>query len=277
MKISVVIPTRNRYDYVKLLVNDLQSQTLSDFETIVVDQSKEQQNLSYCKHIFIKSTGPCVSRNIGAAEAKGDILVFLDDDARVNSDFVEEITKPILNDKYDAVAGAVCDLEGNYLLEDEQFLKISNINFIKVITSNPNAPQSRASICMPAGCSAIKTSVFNSIGGFDESFDPTGAGEDREMSLRLFKKGFSVWYNAKAKLLHARAPEGGSRDVGSRTLMLDVHTYRMCKKHFSDELAQVLKQTIIQSYRKRLIASIFSMKLTRTRYLLLKRAKHLMK
>jgi GT2 family glycosyltransferase len=261
---------------VTLLVEDLNKQTVKSFEIIVIDQSDEQRSINNCTQIYTDSKGPCVSRNMGVAESKGDILVFLDDDARVNTDFIEEITRPIIKDRFDAVAGAVCDPEGNYLLENEQYLTSSNLNFIKVLTSNPNSSKSRISICLPAGCSAILTSVFKCIGGFDESYDPTGAGEDREMSLRLFKKGYSVWYNSKAKLLHARAPVGGSRDVGSRTLMLDVHTYKMCKKHFSDELADVLKENIIQTYRKKFILSIFNMKLTRSKYLLLQEIRQLM-
>lgn len=276
MKISVIIPTRNRFDYVKLLIEDLQKQTISNFEVIVVDQSDIKRPINNCIHIFSESKGPCVSRNIGVTYAKGEILVFLDDDARVNIDFIEEITSPIREGDFDASAGAICDLDGNYLLENEEYLTKKNLNFIKVITSNPNASKSRVSICVPAGCSAMLTKVFHKIGGFDESFDPTGAGEDREMSLRLFKGGFSVWYNAKAKLLHARAPVGGSRDVGSRTLMLDVHTYRMCKKHFSKELAQVLRRNIIYAYRQKFISSMFTLKLTRTNYLLLQEAKELM-
>ena len=277
MNLSIIIPTRNRFEYINLLIDDLQRQTVSGFEVIVVDQSDEQKPIDNCIHIFTDSIGPCISRNIGVAKAKGEILVFLDDDARVNPDFIEEITAPILEGKYDAVAGAICDFEGNYLLENQQFFMRNNINFIKVLTSNPNSPVSRISISFPGGCSAISKEVYTKLGGFDESYDPTGAGEDREMALKLYKNGYKIWYNANAKLLHAQAPEGGSRDVGSRTLMLDVHTYKMCKKHFSDKLADVLKETIIQAYRKKFISSLFTLKLTRSKYRLYKEVKQLMK
>lgn len=277
MKISVIIPTRNRYDYIKLLIEDIHKQTVSVFEVIVVDQSDEKRELSNCLHIFTETTGPCISRNIGVAQAKGEILVFLDDDARINPDFVEEITAPIVKREFDVVAGAVCDPKGNYVFEKEDYLTQKNINFIKVITSNPNASKSRISLCFPGGCSAILTEVFNKIGGFDESYDPTGAGEDREMSLRLYKQGFPIWYNANAKLLHERSPVGGSRDVGSRSLMLDVHTYKMCKNHFSDELAVVLRKNIIESYREKFLKSIFTFKMIRSKYRLLQEVKQLMK
>ncbi|MDW5290746.1 glycosyltransferase family 2 protein [Formosa sp. PL04] len=277
MKISVIIPTRNRFDYINLLINDLQNQTVSDFEVIVVDQSNIEKTINNCIYIYTETTGPCVSRNIGVAKAKGDILVFLDDDARVNPDFIEEITAPIIKDRFDAVAGAMCDLEGNYLLEKGDYLTRNNLNFIKVLTSNPNSSESRITLSFPGCCASILTKVFHEIGGFDETLDPTGAGEDREVAIKLYKKGYTTWYNSKAKLLHARAPVGGSRDVGSRTLMLDVHTYKMCKKHFSDELADVLKKNIIDVYHKKFIGSIFTLKLTRSRYRLLKELKQLMR
>lgn len=277
MNVSVIIPTRNRYDYLELLLNDLNKQSVSVFEILVIDQSDEKKKISGCIQICTDTIGPCVSRNLGVAKSRGDILVFLDDDARINNNFIKEITFPIVNRQFGAVAGAICDAQGNYLLNKNQYFTQNDINFIKVLTKNPNSSESRISICLPGGCSAILKSVFIEIGGFDEGFDPTGAGEDRDLSLRLYIKGFPVWYNAEAKLLHAQAPLGGSRDVGSRSLMLDVHTYKMCKKYFSKDLADTLKKNIIELYRNKFISSIFKMKYTRSKYLLYKELKRLMK
>lgn len=276
MKISVIIPTRNRLDFINLLIEDLQNQTVSDLELIVVDQSDIERRVENCIYIFTETKGPCISRNIGVAESKGDLLVFLDDDARINSDFIYELTSPIIEGRFDVVAGAICDLDGNYTSTKEKYLSRKNINFIKVLTSNPNSSESRISLSFPGGCSAVLKKVFIQVGGFDESFDPTGAGEDREMAIKLYKNGFSIFYNANAKLLHAQAPFGGSRDVGSRTLMLDVHSYKICKKHFSDVLADVLKENIIQLYRKKFIKSIFKFKYVRSNYFLWKEIKQLL-
>ena len=276
MDISVIIPTRNRHNYLLLLLEDLSKQTRLCFEIIVIDQSEIQRPIPNCTHIFSDTLGPCVSRNMGAKQAKGDILVFLDDDARINNNFIEEITNPILQGKFGAVSGAICDVEGNYLLSGSDFLQKKSSNFIKVLTSNPNSDTSRITLSFPAGCSAIRTEIFKKIEGFDETFDPTGAGEDREMAVKLFKKGYPIWYNPHAKLLHAQAMEGGSRDVGSRSLMLDVHTYIICKKHFSLELAAALRKSILLEYKINCINSLYSGKLIRTKYLLYKKVKRLM-
>ena len=99
------------------------------------------------------------------------------------------------------MAGAVCDLEGNYKRNDEDCLRAYGLNFIKVLTRNPDGPTSRISLSFPTGCAAILKSVFEKIKGFEENFDPTGAGEDRDVALKLYKHGYATWYNAKAKLL----------------------------------------------------------------------------
>ena len=57
--------------------------------------------------------------------------VFLDDDARIYPNFIEEMINPIVKDRFDAVSGAICDPEGNYLLSGNQFLTQNNSNFLK--------------------------------------------------------------------------------------------------------------------------------------------------
>ncbi|MDT0552267.1 glycosyltransferase family 2 protein [Urechidicola vernalis] len=263
--ISVIIPTRNRYDYIRLMLEDLKNQDVSNFEVIVVDQSDIPENIDGCAHFISKTLGPCVSRNIGAKEAKGEVLVFLDDDARIYPDFIREITNPIIHDRFDGVAGAVCDQEGNFKRKDSDMLKAYGINFIKVLTRNPDSPSSRITLSFPAGCSAIKKVVFENVNGFDESFDPTGAGEDRDMALKLYIQGYAIWYNSSAKLLHAEVPYGGAREIGERSMMLDAHTYRMCKKYFSTELAKSLRKNILKRYKDNLKNALLNFNKVRTK------------
>lgn len=277
MLISVIIPTRNRLGYINNLIYDLLNQDVLGIEIIVVDQSQNPTKIANCKHIVLDSTGPCISRNIGVKYAKGDILVFLDDDARIEPDFIKEITRPIISDNFHAVAGAICDVKGNYPRERSSYFISNSDNFIKVLTQNPDSTKSRVTMSLPGGCSAILKDVFLKIGGFDESFDPTGAGEDRDLALNLYSKGYSTWYNAKAKLYHIGANEGGSRDVGSRVLMLDIHSYLMSKKYFSSKISNTLKFVIIKKYRDLFYKAIIDKRLIRSKYQMYKKVKSLLK
>lgn len=275
--ISIIIPTRNRYSYIRLLLEDIHRQDLEwPYEVLVVDQSDHKESLIDCIHIPTSTLGPCVSRNMGVKAAKGDVLVFLDDDARIETDFIKEMVSPILEGRFMAVAGSNCDINGNYKADPEDYLTRKEVNFIKLFTSNPNHKESRISMALPGCCMAMKRSCLEAVGGFDESLDPTGAGEDRDLAIKFYKAGYAIWYNAKAKLFHDRHAKGGSKDVGSRNLMLDVHTYHICKKHFSKELAEGLKLVILDVYRRKFYKAIRKQRMIGTKYRMYQQAKKMM-
>ena len=92
MKISIITPVRNRATLFKETAHSVFSQTSSDWEWIVVDDSSDQENSdqieSVCgenkqAHFFKREGdlgGACVSRNQAVKKAQGDYLIFLDAD-----------------------------------------------------------------------------------------------------------------------------------------------------------------------------------------------------
>lgn len=217
MKISVIIATKNRLNYLFDLLEDLQLQNQKVDEVVISDQSDffikiDKQYTFNLVHFQNFGEGPCVSRNDAVNKASGDVLVFLDDDARIATDFIFEITNPIVNNQTFVCSGAVCDINGNFVNKkdknDHWFIKLTLI------------PDKKVKECFytPAGCTAILKSVFYKIGQFDTYFDPNGAGEDREFAMRLVKSGYQIYFNPNAKLLHIGAPSGGRRSNGNTTL-----------------------------------------------------------
>jgi len=99
-KISIIIPSYNSQNTLYLCLEALKKQTYKDFEVIIVDSSpnKEVDEVASGFHdiIFIKKTEriyPGMARNIGAENAKGDVLVFLDSDIILENDALEKIYK----------------------------------------------------------------------------------------------------------------------------------------------------------------------------------------
>ena len=86
--VSVIIPTYNRTDYLKITLNSVLSQTYKNIEIIVVDDGSEgDANKILCDSfsnvIYIKiknSGGPARPRNTGIKAAKGELIGFTDDD-----------------------------------------------------------------------------------------------------------------------------------------------------------------------------------------------------
>jgi len=91
-QLSVIIPTRNRADLLQAALQSLQSQTLpaEHYEVLVIDNGstdhtpavvetcqRSMANLRYC---FNPNPGLHVGRHHGLREARGDVLVYADDD-----------------------------------------------------------------------------------------------------------------------------------------------------------------------------------------------------
>lgn len=87
-KVSIVISTYNRPDYLRLTLESIAAQTFRDFEAIVVDDGsplKEAEKVcaefEFCTYIWIpNSGGPATPRNRGIESAKGEYIAFVDDD-----------------------------------------------------------------------------------------------------------------------------------------------------------------------------------------------------
>lgn len=103
MKVSVIIPTYNRYDSLRLTLESIINQNFSpnEFEVIVIHNGSTDETKEVCKHYssviknFIyhhdEMPGLLTGRHRGAFEAKGEILCFLDDDVNLASDWLKGI------------------------------------------------------------------------------------------------------------------------------------------------------------------------------------------
>ncbi len=223
---SVIIPSRNRKEYVLDLLSDLRNQTFQDFETIVVDQSDRYYFLTDCKYIQDTEVGPNRARKIGIENASADIIMFLDDDIRVNSDYIEQLVRPILNKETVVTAGSICDAQGNYKKTPVNPYYNKDL-FVYALFKNPNSPYHRHTLAFPYGCSAILKSVYNEIGGTDLYFDPHSSGDDYDVAFRLLIHGYTIKYIPEAKIMHLKAENGGRRGVFSKNGVSSLH-YNLC-------------------------------------------------
>jgi len=96
-QVSLIIPTYNRQEIVFQTLQYIKQQSISGFEVVLVDQTESNDsNLNNFKddgfkykYLKIKETGLPNARNVGAENAKGDILIFIDDDSIPDSDLIQ--------------------------------------------------------------------------------------------------------------------------------------------------------------------------------------------
>lgn len=259
--ISVIIPSRNRYPFVQDLLHDLSQQEIRADEIIIVDQSDKPYPDLTCRHLIDDNIGPCHAKNIGLEKCTGEIIIFLDDDIRIETGFIKTITTPIIEGRSNVVVGAILNAEGHYRNSSYPLWKQEGRDWLLSLTANPNDPGTHQTLSFPTGCSAIHRSVFEKIGGFDEFFDPDGAGEDREYGLRIFHAGFSLLYEGKACVRHLGAPSGGRRSsaTGYKYLnALEANSVYIVAKYFSWSVFDRFCNTWLRSIRHRPIVSVRS-------------------
>jgi glycosyltransferase involved in cell wall biosynthesis len=185
--VSVIIPTYNRADYLKLALKSVLEQTYKNIEVIVADDGSMDNtaevvadfNDPRVKYFYQRNTGlPAVTRNRGLREASGEYVAFLDSDdmwqpekleiqveyLRNQPDYHLAYSNAWIIDETDARKGLIMDLE--LFKEGEIFKYLVKYNFIPQLTV------------------LMKRKVFDEIGFFNE--DPTlRAVEDYEYWLRV--------------------------------------------------------------------------------------------
>src|SRR5713226_1412301 len=114
--ISVVIATRNRTDPLRVTLGTLCDQSLMPGEVWIVDSSDDSGTQQLVESLapdatfhlcYIRSEvrSAAHQRNLGADQAAGDLLVFIDDDVRLAPQFLEELVRPFDDDKDGCLAG----------------------------------------------------------------------------------------------------------------------------------------------------------------------------
>ena len=98
MRVSVVVPLYNKAAYIRRALDSIASQTFTGFEVIVVDDGSTDASAGIARDfpdprfrlIQQPNRGPGNARNRGLAEAKGELMAFLDADDEWLPNYLEE-------------------------------------------------------------------------------------------------------------------------------------------------------------------------------------------
>jgi len=164
--VSIIIPTHNSQKTIKSCINSLTNQSYprEKYEIIVVDDGSIDDTISHVKEAGVDSvliTEPCFqgkARNIGAKNAKGKFLVFIDSDCVAKEDWIKSIVSEL--QKLDAVTGPI-----------ENGNSKSNVAWAEYLIEfgGWGEHRKRSSIRFIPGCNqAYAKKAFEKTGGFTE-------------------------------------------------------------------------------------------------------------
>lgn len=207
---TVVIPT---YERVAVLLETLRALSKVRYprgrwEAVVVDDGSGHETLATISG-WIKEAGapvrllrqahrgPAAARNLGAREAAGDVLIFLDNDCLVPLEFIERHLHVLKTNPGSWVVGRLVHAQA---LRSTPFGRYRDDCWEAFHRSHPEGLVSKTA-GMTAANLALPAADFARLGGFDEGFSIASC-EDWDLAWRARAAGIRVLYDPCNVALH---------------------------------------------------------------------------
>jgi GT2 family glycosyltransferase len=242
-RISIIICTLNREgtlrNTLRSVVTLIQGRT--DAELIVVDQTRSHDQAT--ERCFAELAGSIHlhrvdfasltrARNHGTRHARGEIILFLDDDVEPSVNLIDEHLACYANPEVWGVGGCTL-LPGKGKLSKTD-LSPSELRSLDLERTNRFDLDWSRMISWAPGCNmSFRRDKLFAVGGFDEAFYGIAVGEEAELCYRVRQAGGMIQYAPEAALVHLVHPSGGCRDATANTertaQLLDNHYYYLSR------------------------------------------------
>lgn len=206
MNYSIVVPVFNRPDEVDELLESLCSQTLQDFEVIIVEDGSEKPCKDVCDkyagilalHYYTKeNSGPGQSRNYGVERAQGRYVIILDSDVVLPTDYLAATEQELRASA--AVAWGGPDAAHPSFTSVQKAISYSMTSFFT--TGGIRGGKRKLDKFFPRSFNmGIRRDVYQQLGGFSKM----RFGEDVDFSYRIVEAGYQPQLFPTAWVWHKR-------------------------------------------------------------------------
>ena len=206
MKYSVIVPVYNRPDEVDELLESLCSQTLRDFEVVIVEDGSQIPCKDVCDkyagildlHYSVKeNSGPGQSRNYGVERAQGEYVIIVDSDAVTPPGFLQAIDDELRRQPSDAWGGP--DAAHESFTDIQKAISYSMTSFFT--TGGIRGGKAKLDKFYPRSFNmGIRRDVYLQMGGFSKM----RFGEDIDFSYRIVEAGYQPRLFSEAWVWHKR-------------------------------------------------------------------------
>jgi len=189
---SIIIPVRQTNPYLEETLLKLKKQSIKNFEVLVITDE------------ISGSANPSEKRNLGTKKAKGDYLVFFDDDSFPSKNYFKNAFKIVKkNPNFAAFCGpCLTPSKDNYKQKASGLVWSSWLGSGGAGIYRNSIQKARFVDDYPSVNLIVKKSDFNLAGGFDTSYWP---GEDTVLCLNLVKKFHKkIFYHPSLIVYHHR-------------------------------------------------------------------------
>nr|WP_255492246.1 glycosyltransferase family 2 protein [Luteimonas sp. MC1825] len=229
-RVSILVPTRDRVDLLRLCVESILSlTTYPDFELVVIDNgSSDAEALDYLASLDPRTRVRVLRydlpfnysaiNNFAVAQAEGDVVALLNNDIEVISPhWLDEMVAHALRPGIGAV-GAMLYYPDDTIQHAGVVVGLGGVAG-HVYSRQPRGStgeEGRAALvqnlaAVTAACLVVTRSAWDAVGGLDEAL--VVAFNDIDFCLRLRKAGYRNLWTPHAELYHHESASRGSEDT----------------------------------------------------------------
>lgn len=247
MDLSFIIPAHKSEQHLNKCISSIRKYAIGlSYEIIIVQNdgrklfSMPQQDIIMINLHHNKGFGNAC--NIGAKQAKGDILFFLNPDTELLNNISSSIKQFFLDKKISIIAPALITTDGKI----QKWSAGKEINIVSLIKNNLFDWNSKALLekksvlvdWVSGAAFLIKRDIFDKIGGFDENFFMYY--EDIDLCLRIRNAGGKIILLSEIKVLHIGGQSYGEKSKRKKSDYIVSQDYYF-KKHFGKSPALFLR------------------------------------
>jgi GT2 family glycosyltransferase len=230
--VSIIISTKDRVDLLKCCIESIESRTsYKNYEIVIIDNnSAEPNSLAYLDSLshkvvrFNESFNFSRINNLGAKHAKGEHLLFLNNDVEViDGNWLDAMLEHSQRPEVGIVGGLLLYPSSSTSRPPRTIQHAGVTMGVNGVASNAfrHLPADRSNYfglhrvvrncsAVTAACAMTRRSVFEDVGGFDENLRV--AYGDIDLCLRVREKGYRVVYTPYAMLYHHESATRGELD-----------------------------------------------------------------
>jgi GT2 family glycosyltransferase len=213
-KVSILIPFKDRLELLRTCLRSLRRTGYTDVEIILVDNgSRDPRMRRYLRHLTDRGRAIVVSRpgpfnfswlcNQGARAARGDHLLFLNNDTEViTPDWLERMLRLAARPEV-GIVGALL-LYPDKTIQHAGLFPTTDGRWVHAGRGQPaTTPEVQSIRSVPAvtgACMLVRRSLFEEMGGFDEKLPVTH--NDVDLCCRARQRGLHIALTPHARLVH---------------------------------------------------------------------------
>mgnify|MGYP005786168177 CR=1 FL=1 len=218
--VSIVIPVYNQFSYTYECLRSIQENTGEiDYEIIIGDDCSDDNTRYIGKvvegiRIITNEENLRFLRNCNhaAAYARGEYILFLNNDTQVQKDWLRTLVDLIESDTKIGMVGSKLLYPDGFLQEAGGIIWKDGSGWNYGNRQNPNNSEFcyvREVDYISGAAIMIRKNLWEEIGGFDERYVPAYC-EDSDLAFEVRKHGYKVMYQPKSEVIHFEGISNGT-------------------------------------------------------------------